>query len=328
MQCLPRLFKINNGMDDSTMIREGERPPTWKVAVFGEVLFDCFPDGDRLGGAPFNVAWHLQGFGLHPRFISRVGRDPLGSRIRRSMERHGMDTKGLQEDPERPTGRVNVRLDDRGGHTFEICRDQAYDHIDGRQASAYLGGPSDLVCFGTLALREAESRSAILGSVTAGRGIRFLDVNLRDGCWTRETLSAALQAATVAKLNDDELAEVAGVFDLDGDDRERAAALRSAFGLSAMCVTAAERGAFWSDPEQWLHVAAPHVTVVDTVGAGDGFSSVLILGLLSGWKPRATLERAAEFAAAICAMRGACPEDTGFYTPFVANWDLRGSRHV
>ena len=36
-----------------------------RAIIFGEVLFDTFPDGTAvLGGAPFNVAWHLQGFGL------------------------------------------------------------------------------------------------------------------------------------------------------------------------------------------------------------------------------------------------------------------------
>ena len=40
-----------------------------KRCVFGEVLFDVFPDGKQvLGGAPFNVAWHLQAFGIAPYF--------------------------------------------------------------------------------------------------------------------------------------------------------------------------------------------------------------------------------------------------------------------
>ena len=46
------------------------------IGIFGEVLFDCFPDGrEVLGGAPFNVAWHLHAFGQSPVFVSRVGDD-------------------------------------------------------------------------------------------------------------------------------------------------------------------------------------------------------------------------------------------------------------
>ena len=64
--------------------------------IFGEVLFDCFPDGSRvLGGAPFNVAWHLQAFGAEPLFVSRVGNDPMGRKIRDAMLQWGMDTSGL-----------------------------------------------------------------------------------------------------------------------------------------------------------------------------------------------------------------------------------------
>ena len=59
-----------------------------KVCVFGEVLYDCFPDGKEiLGGAPFNVAWHLSGFGQSPLFVSRVGDDPAGREIRGRMRR-------------------------------------------------------------------------------------------------------------------------------------------------------------------------------------------------------------------------------------------------
>ena len=51
----------------------------YRPLIFGEVLFDRFPDGSIvLGGAPFNIAWHLQAFKQSPLFISRVGDDPLG----------------------------------------------------------------------------------------------------------------------------------------------------------------------------------------------------------------------------------------------------------
>lgn len=80
-----------------------------RICLFGEVLFDHFPDGKQvLGGAPFNVAWHLQALGQAPLFISRVGTDPEGEQIRRSMDDWGMDLGGLQTDPALPTGRVSV----------------------------------------------------------------------------------------------------------------------------------------------------------------------------------------------------------------------------
>ena len=57
------------------------------VVIFGEVLFDDFPDGAVLGGAPFNVAWHLQAFGLHPVVISRTGNDAQRDQMRPAQRR-------------------------------------------------------------------------------------------------------------------------------------------------------------------------------------------------------------------------------------------------
>jgi fructokinase len=294
-----------------------------RVAVLGEVLFDCFPDGPRLGGAPFNVAWHLAGFGLTTDFVSRVGADDLGADIRRAMAAHGMALGMLQEDKAHPTGRVTVRLDGHGGHAFEILPDQAYDHIEAAPVRAHLDArPPALAYFGTLCLRAPESRSAILGAVGACEGVRFLDVNLREGCWTDATVCQALDAATVVKLNDAELDVLAPRFVPEAGDapEERAEGLRRAFGLTALCVTRGETGADWHADGVRHRAPSPPTRVVDTVGAGDAFASVLITGLLGGWAPAVTLERAAAFASAICEMRGACPDDPGFYDPYWDGW--------
>ena len=63
--------------------------------IFGEVLFDRFPDGSEvLGGAPFNVAWNLRGLGQDPLLVSRVGKDELGDRILDAMDGFGLDEIG------------------------------------------------------------------------------------------------------------------------------------------------------------------------------------------------------------------------------------------
>ena len=71
-----------------------------RARIFGEVLFDHFPNGTRvLGGAPFNVAWHLQAFGQAPLLCSRIGNDPDGASITAAMREWDMDTRELQLDP-------------------------------------------------------------------------------------------------------------------------------------------------------------------------------------------------------------------------------------
>ena len=113
-------------------------PP--QIAIFGEALIDQFPDGHQvLGGAPFNVAWHLQAFGQSPCFISRVGHDTTGEGIRQAMTDWGMDVDNVQTDPDYPSGTVKVTIN-RGEPSYDILADQAYDFIDSRQlnpANAY-----------------------------------------------------------------------------------------------------------------------------------------------------------------------------------------------
>ena len=237
------------------------------------------------------------------------------------MGRHGLSPNGLQRDQTHPTGTVRVTLDHPGGHQFDILPDQAYDHLDARAVGTLTGtAPVGLLYFGTLATRRPANRRTILAAATAGPGIRLLDVNLRPGCWSEATATACLAAATVAKLNDDELAVLRGLYGLPGDEAEAARALRERFGLDALILTRGACGAAWLNGTGLVETLAPEVAVVDTVGAGDGFAAVAAIGLLSGWSPATTLERATAFAAGICAQRGACPDDPGFYEAFRDQW--------
>ena len=122
------------------------------VIIFGEVLFDCFPDGNIvLGGAPFNVAWHLQAFGVSTLFISRIGDDYYGNNIKEAMQNWGMDLSGLQLDSEHPTGVVNDNFINNEPH-YEIVENSAYDFI---QSSRLPSLKKDAILYhGTLALRS------------------------------------------------------------------------------------------------------------------------------------------------------------------------------
>jgi fructokinase len=291
-----------------------ERP-----VIFGEVLYDCFPDGQvMLGGAPFNVAWHLQGFGLAPLFISRVGDDALGRRVREAMHSHGMDTSGLQLDSAHPTGRVTITLSG-GGHDFDITPDQAYDYID-REALPSMPETA-LFYHGSLASRSPVSAQtlAFLRRHYAGRCL--VDVNLRAPWWRREQVLDLIDTARLAKLNDEELLQLVP----DGkDDADRMQRLIVAAGLQLLLVTRGASGAelLTASGESFRVTPDPVAGVVDTVGAGDALTSVLALALLQGWPYRQALERAQVFASAILGCRGAIAEDPDFYRPFIQEWGL------
>jgi fructokinase len=280
--------------------------------IFGEVLFDCFPDGSRvLGGAPFNVAWHLQGLGLAPLLVSRVGTDAAGDEVLRAMHDWRMDASGVQRDPQHPTGRVAVTLE-AGQPSYEIVPDQAYDHI----APPAESPPVGLIYHGTLALRAAPARHA-LDHIRAHWGAPvFVDVNLRPPWWSAAAVGELLDAARWCKLNDHELALLAG----RGDPLAAARRLIARHDLAQVVVTLGAAGAFLLTSDGTLDGVAPDVSVpvVDTVGAGDAFAAAVIAGLLRQWPTPVTLARAQRLASAICGQRGAVPTAAEPYQSLVA----------
>lgn len=286
--------------------------------VFGEVLFDRFPDGSTvLGGAPFNVAWNLKALGLDPLLVSRVGRDDLGKDILAAMESWGLDTAGVQNDDVHPTGTVEVTLED-GEPRFEIAAGRAYDFIAAEELPTVAG--AGVLYHGSLALRTEASRLALdrLRSVVAGPIL--MDVNLRDPWWNAADLARWMGGASWVKLNEDELVRLVPA---EPDLERRAAHLMGQGSIATVLVTRGPDGAYVAgrdgstcapDP-----VAAPRV--VDTVGAGDAFSSVIILGLSLGWPMARTLDRALAFAAGVVGLRGATTTDRAFYRTYRTDWE-------
>ncbi|ALP53164.1 hypothetical protein Tel_08345 [Candidatus Tenderia electrophaga] len=281
-----------------------------KPVIFGEVLFDCFSDGQTvLGGAPFNVAWHLQALGDAPCFISRVGDDSHGANIIQAMAQWGMDVSGLQRDDSHPTGQVIVTIEDGEPH-YDIKRDVAYDFI---QAAAFpaIDQPA-LLYHGTLALRNPVSRQALDALLQRGDFSIFLDVNLRPPWWDGSRVHEYLQRARWAKLNEHELALLT---DEQADAEARAQGLRRRCGLELLLVTHGSKGAVAYAEEGAVARVAPAAAtqVVDTVGAGDAFTAVLLHGLLNDWPLQRTLDTAQNFASAVVGIRGAVPSDVRFY---------------
>lgn len=283
------------------------------LCIFGEVLFDHFPDGSRvLGGAPFNVAWHLQAFSQSPRLISRVGADAEGEAILAAMSDWGMETAGMQRDPDRPTGRVSVSFDN-GEPVYDIVTHCAYDAIE----------PTDTRCgflyHGSLALREQTSSQSVERIVAGGPDLVFVDVNLRPPWWQRERVLERVRAAHWVKLNADELTLLAP----GAEDPQRAARefVRS-HELSGLILTRGAQGAALLTAAGDRLEVRPQtdIEVIDTVGAGDAFASVVILGLRNGWALDTTLARAQDFASRLVGNRGATVGDPAFYRSFIDTW--------
>ncbi|AGA35376.1 Fructokinase [Thioalkalivibrio nitratireducens DSM 14787] len=289
-----------------------------RPVIFGEVLFDSFPDGSNvLGGAPFNVAWNLQRLGAEPLFVGAVGTDELGERVCAAMASAGLDLRGLQIVPYAPTGRVQVTLE-VGEPCYDILPNQAYDRVDPGSLAAFLTQPLPMLYHGSLALRAEPSRSAC--NLLAGRADRrFVDVNLRPPWYQADSVLEMLRGADYVKLNRDELRELTRGTN-DGN-RVRDLIERAEIREAVVLTSGSEGAGIHTNAGDRFDAGAPAVTDLrDPVGAGDAFASVTILGILEAWPWETTLARALDFAARVCTLQGATTTDPSFYAAARVGW--------
>lgn len=281
-----------------------------QIVVFGEVLFDCFPSGEVVpGGAPFNVAWHLQALGADPLFISRVGKDELGQKIFTAMNDWGMRTDGVQLDEVHKTGRVDVSIN-QGQPSYHISEDVAYDYISPDRLPADTN--EAILYHGTLALRHTESRRALNRIAQRNGCSLFIDVNLRAPWWSKKEVMEDLQRARWAKMNTEELVELGFCAP---DPVAAMAQLMEQCPLEQLIVTRGADGVLVRTRSgAIIPVSAPPLKRhIDTVGAGDAFSAVYLQGLMIGRGIVENITMAQQLAADIIGMRGATSSDRAFY---------------
>lgn len=316
-------------MDDLTLA--AARP----VLVLGEALVDDFVDGPVAGGAPLNVARGLAGLGVDVHLASRLNpADAAGDMLRASMRRFGLSEAGLQHDAVHASGLVTVSESPDGSHRFHIHEDAAWDHLEADPVLDWISAQRPgLVYFGSLARRHAVARDAmrrILDALPAGTSVRYLDLNLRPGSDTAALADECLLAADWVKVNDEEFARLSRWFGLpgaavdDGDVATDAAyALMRRYGLKRLVVTLGAKGyvGFDGDAPPVRGAALPLARRVDTVGAGDAFSAMLLAALLRGTSWARALSLANGMAAAMCGERGPVPAQTAFFDPWRAALD-------
>lgn len=294
-----------------TLTGNNKNDSSGEALIFGEVLFDCFPDGKRiLGGAPFNVAWGLQGFGCDPYFCSAVGDDADGNAIKQMMADWDMCSDGLQTSSTYATGKVDVQFKE-GEPQYEICEDRAWDNILMTEVPDV-----ELIYHGSLVLRNQTSADTFEALVDSSKAKRFFDVNLREPYYTKTLLSKWLKGADWVKLNLDELAYVVGEASLQFCDAEaHVDILRERFSIANVLLTAGEQGALIKGSYGYAK-QSPAVSpkdFVDTVGAGDSFTAVTIAGILKNSPVDKLMQQASAFAAKVCGLRGATTMEREFY---------------
>ncbi len=276
-----------------------------------------------MGGAPFNVAWNLQGFGLNPLFISRIGMDTPGERIYNIMDEWNMDLTGLQSDKTYPSGQVRIQLDIKGIPKYDILPQQAYDFIDEEALNLLQKDTFSLIYHGSLIERERGSSATLNNLFQQTHLPGFVDINLREPWWNPSAIDRSLQRARWVKLNDEELLTVLKSPKVPSSNIESYAhQLASLYHLELLFVTLGAEGAILITQQETIRAnPVPPKQLIDTVGAGDAFTSVVILGLTNGWPVNLMLERAVGFASSVCDIQGATTQDSTFYSSYIDQWN-------
>ena len=223
---------------------------SFKVVGIGELLWDLFPSGKKMGGAPANFAYHARSLGAESRLVSRVGNDSLGREILSQLESLGLPIDCIPVDPNRATGSVTVQVAADGQPRFTIHEGVAWDHLVADTNSIAAVAAADAVCFGSLAQRCAPSQAAIrtmLASSPPG-ALRIFDVNLRQDFYSADLIDGSLDLANVLKLNDTELPVLARLLGLSGvTDQQQLAELTRRYGLRLVAYTCGARGCMLYD---------------------------------------------------------------------------------
>ncbi|MGH2773948.1 MAG: PfkB family carbohydrate kinase [Actinomycetota bacterium] len=266
---------------------------------FGESVVDIYPDRRVVAGSPVHLAAHLARRGWEVTLATRLGDDPDAAEIREVLRLYGISEVAVESDPLLPSGSVTIYFDENG-HRFHIHKPAAWDSLE------LLEIPDvDVVCFGSLIGRSPVARSALERLLAQDFAMRVFDVNLRPPDVHLETIRRGLEAATVVKVSDDELAEVTRSFEVRPE-------VNTLFDvgkdLEWVAVTHGSRGAeLWHrSGRSWWQPAA-EMQVTDAVGAGDAFAAGLVHELWHGADGKVALAGAMSAAESILGQRGGLP---------------------
>lgn len=280
-----------------------------KVIGIGELLFDVFPTGKKLGGAPVNFAYHVQQLGLESLAVSAVGKDELGDEIMSLLAEKKICSCVPRVDA--PTGTVQVALDDAGVPTFTIMENVAWDIIPFSDALAKEASECSAICFGSLAQRSEISHRTIrriLGLVPDDALVIF-DINLRQHFYSKALIEESMKASTILKINETEFDTVVKLLGCPETDYTKGSLwLMKQYGVRMVILTCGADGSYIITDNQVSFEPTPKVDVADTVGAGDSFTAAFCAALLKGESIKEAHRKAVAVSAFVCTQTGAMPK--------------------
>jgi len=278
-----------------------------KAVSFGEVLWDVFADGKKIGGAPLNLALRMQSLGCEVAMISCVGQDTDGDDIVAYVKAQGLDTTSILRTEEYPTGLVQVYVNERGSASYEISYPSAWDKIQLVDYAHNLVADADVLIYGSLVCRDEVSKQS-LEELLKNDIYKVFDANLRPPHYTQATIESLIRSASFIKFNDEELLEIAiGMGSPYTLLEENMEFIANKTKTRSMCVTKGKHGAVLMWEGRLYNNNGYPVKVVDTVGAGDSFLATLIMELLTGKDAQHAIDYACAVGALVAASPGANP---------------------
>lgn len=279
------------------------------IICFGEVLWDITPTTQTPGGAPMNVAMHLQNLGATANLISKVGDDALGEGLLAYMSER-ISTEYIQKDFTYGTSKVQVDLSDPTEAKYVFDTPTAWDEIELTAANSALVANADAFVFGSLASRGGGTTRQTLLALLKEATKSVFDVNFREPFYSQELIELGLKHASVAKLNDEEMSLVCQWYGFEGTEEGQMRFLASKFQLEALCLTRGANGAYLLEQGQLYQQGGFKVEVQDTIGAGDSFLATYLYQWLLGAPPQQRLQYACAMGALVSSYRGANPPIT------------------
>jgi len=285
------------------------------VVGLGELLWDLFPKGKQLGGAPANFAYITALLGDCGVVASRIGDDRLGQEALWQLRSNGLNIDHIQRDLQHPTGTVKVDVDAKGQPEYHITEDVAWDFMEFSEDWISLARSAHAVCFGSLAQRGPVSRATIRAFLAAlpPFAIGIFDVNLRQAYFSGDILRDSARFAKVLKLNHEEFPRFLDVMQCplklsERTDVPAARWLCKEFGVQLVCITRGADGSLLVTATSDDEHPGFRVKIADTVGAGDAFTAALVHHALRGSALRAINAAANRMGAWVASQEGAMPQ--------------------
>ncbi|WP_417884923.1 carbohydrate kinase family protein [Zunongwangia sp.] len=279
----------------------------YTAICYGEVLFDVFPSGKRIGGAPLNVASRLASLEIPTGMISCVGNDENGKKIKTYLQDRGVSTEYINIQNNYSTGVVNVKLSSEGSASYEIVHPAAWDKIEINNDTKLAVSKSEVFIFGSLACRDHTSQNSLLKLLDVAP-YKVFDINLRPPFYNKDLLIKLMKKADFIKFNDDELFEIAELLGSKHNSLEQNLHfIAEKTNTPTICVTKGRHGAVLLKNENRYYNSGFKTKVKDTVGAGDSFLASIIAGLLKNKNPQSSLDFACAVGALVAAEEGANP---------------------